>query len=328
MLSYTSPAQVHQCSSGGFRPEVSTSSHCFASFRLPMPHVTQDARDSHQPLHRHSLHQPSPWLRRGKVGTRGAWEAPSARRPSSSSSVRSFESRHIDQVWEDVRKEEGVTDGKVGPVGTTDRSVAAPPALPGAAEAPGGPCRCSCSTEQAAWPAAIEAAVWIVLGTLRTNPVVSPLPEIVTAACLQGGARRGSASSRPTLLHLLQVAIAPPPSIPSPFPRHPTAIEKAPPPPSRIHRSLPAVVPHSLPIPFLMRPLRADCCTSFQCERPLPRRLNSRLLCVQRRPRDAHKDKAAQAESEDSPGRPPPQQARRRARRQHGRPRQRPQAAR
>mmetsp|Transcript_26670 Transcript_26670/g.63209 ORF Transcript_26670/g.63209 Transcript_26670/m.63209 type:complete len:143 (+) Transcript_26670:142-570(+) len=32
-----------------------------------------------------------------------------------------FEARHIDQVWEDVRKEDGVTDGKVGPVGTTDR---------------------------------------------------------------------------------------------------------------------------------------------------------------------------------------------------------------
>ena len=32
-----------------------------------------------------------------------------------------FENRHIDQVWEDVRKEEGVTDGKFGPVGTTAR---------------------------------------------------------------------------------------------------------------------------------------------------------------------------------------------------------------
>ena len=32
-----------------------------------------------------------------------------------------FERRHIDQVWEDVRKEEGVTDGVTGPVGTTDR---------------------------------------------------------------------------------------------------------------------------------------------------------------------------------------------------------------
>eukprot|EP00193_Tetraselmis_chui_P000234 CAMPEP_0177760912 /NCGR_PEP_ID=MMETSP0491_2-20121128/5523_1 /TAXON_ID=63592 /ORGANISM="Tetraselmis chuii, Strain PLY429" /LENGTH=139 /DNA_ID=CAMNT_0019276849 /DNA_START=313 /DNA_END=728 /DNA_ORIENTATION=+ len=32
-----------------------------------------------------------------------------------------FEARHIDQVWQDVRKADGVTDGKVGPVGTTDR---------------------------------------------------------------------------------------------------------------------------------------------------------------------------------------------------------------
>ncbi|KAL4452606.1 hypothetical protein ABPG75_008268 [Micractinium tetrahymenae] len=33
-----------------------------------------------------------------------------------------FRARHIDQVWEDVRKEEGVHDGKVGPLGTTDRA--------------------------------------------------------------------------------------------------------------------------------------------------------------------------------------------------------------
>lgn len=32
-----------------------------------------------------------------------------------------FEARHIDQVWQDVRKAEGVTDGKIGPLGTTDR---------------------------------------------------------------------------------------------------------------------------------------------------------------------------------------------------------------
>lgn len=30
-----------------------------------------------------------------------------------------FESRHIDQVWEDVRKPGGVHDGKSGPLGTT-----------------------------------------------------------------------------------------------------------------------------------------------------------------------------------------------------------------
>lgn len=33
-----------------------------------------------------------------------------------------FRARHIDQVWEDVRKVEGVHDGKVGPLGTTDRA--------------------------------------------------------------------------------------------------------------------------------------------------------------------------------------------------------------
>ncbi|PRW60962.1 zinc finger 593 [Chlorella sorokiniana] len=32
-----------------------------------------------------------------------------------------FSARHIDQVWEDVRKTDGVHDGKVGPLGTTDK---------------------------------------------------------------------------------------------------------------------------------------------------------------------------------------------------------------
>jgi len=34
---------------------------------------------------------------------------------------RKFEARHIDQVWEDVRKNYSVVDGKYGPIGTTDR---------------------------------------------------------------------------------------------------------------------------------------------------------------------------------------------------------------
>lgn len=32
-----------------------------------------------------------------------------------------FESRHLDQIWEDVRKAVTVHDGKTAPVGTTDR---------------------------------------------------------------------------------------------------------------------------------------------------------------------------------------------------------------
>ena len=32
-----------------------------------------------------------------------------------------FESRHLDQIWEDVRKAVSVHDGKTAPVGTTDR---------------------------------------------------------------------------------------------------------------------------------------------------------------------------------------------------------------
>ena len=32
-----------------------------------------------------------------------------------------FESRHLDQIWEDVRKAVIVHDGKTAPVGTTDR---------------------------------------------------------------------------------------------------------------------------------------------------------------------------------------------------------------
>lgn len=35
--------------------------------------------------------------------------------------VAKFSRRHIDQVWEDVRKEGGVHDGKVGPLGSADR---------------------------------------------------------------------------------------------------------------------------------------------------------------------------------------------------------------
>ncbi|EFN51442.1 hypothetical protein CHLNCDRAFT_140160 [Chlorella variabilis] len=35
--------------------------------------------------------------------------------------VAKFTARHVDQVWEDVRKEGGVHDGAVGPLGTTDR---------------------------------------------------------------------------------------------------------------------------------------------------------------------------------------------------------------
>ena len=34
-----------------------------------------------------------------------------------------FESRHLDQIWEDVRKAVTVHDGKTAPVGTTDRHV-------------------------------------------------------------------------------------------------------------------------------------------------------------------------------------------------------------
>ena len=33
----------------------------------------------------------------------------------------SFLERHIDQVWEDVRATATVHDGKVGPIGTTDK---------------------------------------------------------------------------------------------------------------------------------------------------------------------------------------------------------------
>ena len=32
-----------------------------------------------------------------------------------------FESRHLDQIWEDVRKAVTVHDGRTAPVGTTDR---------------------------------------------------------------------------------------------------------------------------------------------------------------------------------------------------------------
>jgi len=34
-----------------------------------------------------------------------------------------FLTRHIDQVWEDVRQTASVHDGKTGPLGTTSRSV-------------------------------------------------------------------------------------------------------------------------------------------------------------------------------------------------------------
>ncbi|KAL3152205.1 hypothetical protein ABBQ32_001292 [Trebouxia sp. C0010 RCD-2024] len=34
-----------------------------------------------------------------------------------------FESRHLDQIWEDVRKAVIVHDGKTAPVGTTDRAT-------------------------------------------------------------------------------------------------------------------------------------------------------------------------------------------------------------
>lgn len=34
-----------------------------------------------------------------------------------------FSARHIDQVWEDVRKERGVHDGASGPIGTTSKVV-------------------------------------------------------------------------------------------------------------------------------------------------------------------------------------------------------------
>lgn len=34
---------------------------------------------------------------------------------------KAFEARHVDQVWEDVRKEYNVVAGKYGPMGTTDR---------------------------------------------------------------------------------------------------------------------------------------------------------------------------------------------------------------
>ena len=37
-----------------------------------------------------------------------------------------FESRHLDQIWEDVRKAVTVHDGKTAPVGTTDRYATAP----------------------------------------------------------------------------------------------------------------------------------------------------------------------------------------------------------
>jgi len=35
---------------------------------------------------------------------------------------KAFEARHVDQVWEDVRKEYNVVAGKYGPMGTTDRA--------------------------------------------------------------------------------------------------------------------------------------------------------------------------------------------------------------
>lgn len=36
-----------------------------------------------------------------------------------------FESRHLDQIWEDVRRAVTVHDGKTAPVGTTDRYATA-----------------------------------------------------------------------------------------------------------------------------------------------------------------------------------------------------------
>lgn len=45
------------------------------------------------------------------------------RKVCKSQTRKTFLARHIDQVWEDIRKPQGVHDGKHGPLGTTDKCV-------------------------------------------------------------------------------------------------------------------------------------------------------------------------------------------------------------
>lgn len=60
-------------------------------------------------------------VKKGKSGKSRKMSSSKSKKTHKQSLRAQFESRHIDQVWEDVRKPEGVTDGKTGPVGTTDR---------------------------------------------------------------------------------------------------------------------------------------------------------------------------------------------------------------
>ena len=58
--------------------------------------------------------------RKGGIGKRGTGNG-NKRKTFKQELRKAFETRHLDQLWEDVRQEGLVHDGDVGPVGTSAR---------------------------------------------------------------------------------------------------------------------------------------------------------------------------------------------------------------
>lgn len=73
-----------------------------------------------RPIPLHVVHVRTLMGKAKGVGKRGVGSSKS--RKTHKQGLRAqFESRHLDQIWEDVRKAVIVHDGKTAPVGTTDR---------------------------------------------------------------------------------------------------------------------------------------------------------------------------------------------------------------